>query len=135
MNDKSEKSVAVVRTEELSDNAFNPNGDTETAVTTNTDVNENDYGTGKHNFDICNVKKEASGYPSPCSNMHQAEDDIVEEPACKRHCASLRTDHDAEEMSTSRVTNGGLPALARDLLPPYFAPCGVIWGPNKLKLK
>ncbi|CAH1242329.1 Hypp6580 [Branchiostoma lanceolatum] len=104
MNDKSEKSVAVVRTEELSDNAFNPNGDTETAVTTNTDVNENDYGTGKHTFDICNVKKEASGYPSPCSNMHQAEDDIVEEPACKRHCASLRTDHDAEEMSTSRVS-------------------------------
>ncbi|CAH1253343.1 C17orf97 [Branchiostoma lanceolatum] len=101
-----EKSVAVevVRTKELSDNVFNPNGDTETATTMNTDVNENECGTGEHNFDLCNVKKEASAYPSPCSNMNQGDDDIVVEPPCKRHCVSLGTDPDAAEKSTSNVS-------------------------------
>ncbi|XP_066271673.1 uncharacterized protein [Branchiostoma lanceolatum] len=108
MEDKSERPVAVdvVRTKELSDNVFNHNrigDDTETAVTTNTDVNENEYGTGEHTF-VCNVKKEASGYPSPCSNMNQADGDIVEEPPCKRHCVSLGTDPDAAEKSTNNVS-------------------------------
>ncbi|XP_035661660.1 uncharacterized protein LOC118405914 isoform X1 [Branchiostoma floridae] len=66
---------------------------------------------------ICNVKKEMSDYPSPYSNMHQAEDnswsesirktpeDILEEPPRKRHCTSLGYDPDAEERITMSIAN------------------------------